>query len=54
VHLQFAPVRVGELTERLLVAGPGALQRDLLHHSSMPVAARLIGRVPFPAAVVST
>ena len=50
VHLQFAPVRGGELTERLLIAGPGALQRNLLHHSSMPVTAR----VPLPPAAVST
>jgi hypothetical protein len=27
VHLQFAPVRVGELTERLFIAGPGAILR---------------------------
>ncbi len=39
VHLQFAPVRVGELAECPLIAGLGALQHGLLHHSSMPVAA---------------
>jgi hypothetical protein len=50
VHLQLAPVRVGELSERPLIASPGALQRGLLHNFSLP---RRPGCVPFGAAAVS-
>jgi EmrB/QacA subfamily drug resistance transporter len=54
VHLQFPPVRVGELAERLLVPGPGAPQGRLLHHGSMPRAGDSFGRtVPFAAPAVS-
>ena len=46
MHLQLAPVRVGELAERLLIAGPGALQRGLLHPSSMPFPAGAFRLLP--------
>jgi hypothetical protein len=59
VHLQLAPVRVGELSERPLIAGPGALHRGLLHWFSLPCWSGIslrtfsLGSVPFGVAAVS-
>jgi hypothetical protein len=54
VHLQLAPVRVGELSERPLIAGPGALHRGLLHRFSLPCRSGIwIRGVPFGVTAVS-
>jgi hypothetical protein len=65
VHLNFAPVRIGEFAERVLIAVSGTpeqrrivavacpLCQGVLHRSSMPFSAPWHGSVPFPAAVVS-
>jgi hypothetical protein len=53
VHLQFAPVRLGELAKGPLIAGAGLVEGALLHDRILPRPTDKPGSVPFAADVVS-